>query len=78
MQDSDEKEPWAISTEESENGKKPAAFDRIASDLKSRLVSLVSELNKMKTADLLSQRYEKFRAMGRYSESAERSEQQAG
>ena len=73
-----EKEPWAISTEESENGKKPAAFDKIASELRSRLVSLVSELTKMKTADLLSQRYEKFRAMGRYSESVERSGQQAG
>src|SRR5687767_6242426 len=35
-----EKEPWAISTDESEDGKKPAAFDKIASDLRSRLVSL--------------------------------------
>ena len=73
-----EKDPWAVAPEESGDLKKPAAFERIATDLRTGLVSLTKELTKMKTADLLSQRYEKFRAMGRYSETPERSEQQAG
>jgi acetyl-CoA carboxylase carboxyl transferase subunit alpha len=65
-----EKEPWAVSTDESDGDKMPPAFEKIAADLRSRLVSIVAELTKLKTADLLDQRYEKFRAMGRYSESS--------
>src|SRR6476620_8191028 len=73
-----EKDPWAVATDESATAKEQPAFERIASDLKKRLISLTKELTKLKTADLLSQRYEKFRAMGRYSENAGLTERQTG
>ncbi|MEP7212203.1 MAG: acetyl-CoA carboxylase carboxyltransferase subunit alpha [Acidobacteriota bacterium] len=69
-----EKEPWAFSPDESTDNKRSRAFEKIAADLKSRLVSMVGELTKLNTADLLKQRYDKFRAMGQYSEAAARSE----
>ena len=72
-----EKEPWAYSADESGDKKRPGAFEKIAADLKSRLISMVVELTKLNTADLLKQRYEKFRAMGEYSEAAARSEQRS-
>jgi acetyl-CoA carboxylase carboxyl transferase subunit alpha len=63
-----EKEPWAFSADDSGENKSSRAFEKIAADLRSRLISMVGELTKMKTADLLNQRYEKFRAMGQFSE----------
>jgi acetyl-CoA carboxylase carboxyl transferase subunit alpha len=43
----------------------PAAM---AETLKETLLATISELEKLSTADLLEQRYQKFRAMGRFSE----------
>jgi acetyl-CoA carboxylase carboxyl transferase subunit alpha len=69
-----EKEPWAVSPDGADGIKSSGAFEKIAADLKTRLISIVGELTKMNTADLLKQRYDKFRAMGQYSEAAVRSE----
>ena len=71
-----ERQPWAVA-DDGEGERLPAAFEKIASDLRKRLISLVSELKKLKTEELLRQRYEKFRAMGKFSESG-RSEHQTG
>lgn len=68
-----EPEPWTVSGDQDNKQNLPAKFENIADDLKFRLISLIDELAALPSAELLSRRYEKFRAMGQYSESGARS-----
>lgn len=68
-----EAEPWVYDSDEGTDKKRTWAYEKISDALKARLISIVDELNKLKTDELLRKRYEKFRAMGEWNESGKRS-----
>jgi len=73
-----EKYPWAIEGEDNKVKDAGKAYRSVSDNLRGRLIALVDELNKLKTDELLQQRYVKFRRMGSWSETVNRTGQLVG
>lgn len=72
-----EKAPWSVNG--NDNSEKPAAaYGKISELLKQKLAANLDELARFETGELLRMRYEKFRGMGRWAETATGSGQHAG
>lgn len=59
-----ETDAWEIEGEEGEDSKKRGAFQKIAGDLKSSIKRNIKELSALEPADLVRQRFDKFRKIG--------------
>ena len=65
-----ENETWSID-EDADEKQRAKNFEKTAKQLRARLIALVDELSKKSGDGLLRERYEKFRAMGRWVETAD-------